>query len=231
MRKQVTFAESQTVPRLLRDEASPSIQMNQSKMALKDVGAVQIPKAMTAAPFLQHSALTPAQKEYLYSIAATYSSAHVRSLITQHYMNVLRRCVRAGGATPDRDGRVVTSEASTENQREKHKLKTQPEVKPTAKQKGKVNTRQSGKSFLPTIPKRPTRPLKTLATKHKKTKNQETMPQTLRRQNPTGARTSLVDEVEEDEDEDESLDDSLSDCLSFLSLGDWDDDDDSFSDL
>lgn len=40
-----------------------------------------------------------------------------------------------------------------------------------------------------------------------------------------------MDEVEEDDDEDESLDDSLSDCLSFLSLGDWDDDDDSFSHL
>lgn len=52
---------------------------------------VQIPKTMTAAPFLKHAALTPAQKEYLYTIAASHSSAHVRDLITQHYMNVLHR--------------------------------------------------------------------------------------------------------------------------------------------
>lgn len=81
----------------------------------------QIPKSMSAAPFLkvgltlwsagvqaewrsetwplstsQHSALTPAQKDYLYSLTASYSSAHVRNLITQHYLNVLHRRVRTG---------------------------------------------------------------------------------------------------------------------------------------
>lgn len=44
----------------------------------------------------QHTALTPAQKEYLYTIAASYSTTHVRNLITQHYLNVLRRCTRTG---------------------------------------------------------------------------------------------------------------------------------------
>uniref|UniRef100_A0A4W6ECW5 Uncharacterized protein n=1 Tax=Lates calcarifer TaxID=8187 RepID=A0A4W6ECW5_LATCA len=89
--------------------------MNELKMACKDSGLkinrapaarkepqlqhltpIQIPKAMTAAPFLKHAALTPGQKEYLYTIAASYSTAHVRNLITQHYMNVLHRCIRAG---------------------------------------------------------------------------------------------------------------------------------------
>lgn len=82
---------------------------------------IQIPKSMTAGPFLkvgltswsadvfrgsgcetwplstpQHTALTPAQKEYLYRLTASYSSARVRNLITQHYMNVLHRCVPTG---------------------------------------------------------------------------------------------------------------------------------------
>ncbi|KAI3368095.1 hypothetical protein L3Q82_026243 [Scortum barcoo] len=119
MRKQVTFAESQTVHRLHRDEPlQRHTGMNESKMASaagvnfnrglkihrptattcepQHVTAVQIPKSMTTAPFLKHAALTPAQKEYLYTIAATHSSAHVRNLITQHYMNVLHRCIRAG---------------------------------------------------------------------------------------------------------------------------------------
>ncbi|KAL7379829.1 hypothetical protein ABVT39_006637 [Epinephelus coioides] len=60
---------------------------------------IQIPKTMSTGPFLQHAALTPAQKDYLYTIAASYSTAHVRNLITQHYMNVLQRCVRAGART------------------------------------------------------------------------------------------------------------------------------------
>ncbi|KAM4541689.1 protein FAM216A [Odontesthes bonariensis] len=67
MRKQVTFAENQMVHILHHDEALP-----------------------------RHAALTPAQREYLYTIAASYSTAHVRSLISQHYMNVLHRSIQAG---------------------------------------------------------------------------------------------------------------------------------------
>ncbi|KAA0719937.1 hypothetical protein E1301_Tti019900 [Triplophysa tibetana] len=49
---------------------------------------------MTDAPFLQHPALTPGQKRFLYSIAEAYSKDHMRQLIWQHYMNVLHRCIR-----------------------------------------------------------------------------------------------------------------------------------------
>uniref|UniRef100_A0A671WGC3 Protein FAM216A n=1 Tax=Sparus aurata TaxID=8175 RepID=A0A671WGC3_SPAAU len=67
-----------------------------SEPQLQHVTTITIPKTMTGAPFLRHSALTPAQKEYLYTIAASSSTTHVRNLITQHYMNVLHRCVCTG---------------------------------------------------------------------------------------------------------------------------------------
>nr|XP_029136217.1 uncharacterized protein LOC114921085 [Labrus bergylta] len=125
MKKQVTFAEGQTVYRLHQDDAfQRSIGMKESRMAarlktqrpnvkrcepqLHDVKTVQIPQTMTAGPFLKHTALTPAQKEYLYTIAASYSTAHVRDLINQHYMNVLHRCIPTGH-DPERDDLVVPS--------------------------------------------------------------------------------------------------------------------------
>ncbi|XP_029317005.1 protein FAM216A [Cottoperca gobio] len=108
MKKQVTFIKSQTTLRLRQDEDLPrSAGTSEAKMdagvnvnnglkihrparcEAQHVTTVEIPKTMTAAPFLKHAALTPAQKEYLYTVAAAYSAAHVRQLITQHYMNVL----------------------------------------------------------------------------------------------------------------------------------------------
>ncbi|XP_051533611.1 protein FAM216A [Myxocyprinus asiaticus] len=60
----------------------------------RDMKTIQIPKTMTAAPFLQHPGLTPGQKRFLYSIAEAYSTDQMRQLICQHYMNVLHRCIR-----------------------------------------------------------------------------------------------------------------------------------------
>ncbi|TKS87212.1 Protein FAM216A [Collichthys lucidus] len=121
MKKQVTFAESRKIRRLYQDDTRTA-ETIETKGALKDAcmnfnsgvkanrhgATIQIPQTMTAAPFLKHAALTPAQKEYLYTIAASYSTAHVRDLITQHYMNVLHRCIPTG-SKPDRDHLDVTS--------------------------------------------------------------------------------------------------------------------------
>ncbi|XP_050934266.1 protein FAM216A isoform X2 [Lates calcarifer] len=173
MKKQVTFAESQTVHRLQQDKAVPRTGMNELKMACKDSGLkinrapaarkepqlqhltpIQIPKAMTAAPFLKHAALTPGQKEYLYTIAASYSTAHVRNLITQHYMNVLHRCIRAG-YSPNRDDLVVTSVTLPENESEKHQSKTQSEISSGEKTQGenKYQDKTSWKILSPKNPK------------------------------------------------------------------------------
>ncbi|XP_069577519.1 protein FAM216A [Brachyistius frenatus] len=249
MKKQVKFAENWKVDRLLHDEAFPRIiGMNQSKMALKDVAVnfdtslkikrppaarkepqlqqlatIQIPKTMTTAPFLKHAALTPAQKEYLYTISASHSPAHVRGLITQHYMNVLHRCIRAGHS-PDRYDLVVTSVSSPEHEREKHQSTTQSEISSTSKQKAKVNAsaRRSRKSFLPNIPNRKVRPFNTSESRQGKIQKRGTTPQTQRRNSPRKARIRLLEE-------EEGPDDSLSECLSCLSMLDWDDD--NFSDL
>ncbi|KAK2827667.1 hypothetical protein Q7C36_018593 [Tachysurus vachellii] len=51
---------------------------------------------MLAAPFLQYSDLTPGQKRYLCSVCKAYSEAHMRKLMQQHYLNVLRRSMRGG---------------------------------------------------------------------------------------------------------------------------------------
>ncbi|KAK1891380.1 Protein FAM216A [Dissostichus eleginoides] len=122
MRKQVSFAESQRNHRLQQDEAlQRSFGMDASKMALKDpnvnlnngvkinrpaiarcdsqqqhVTTIKIPKSLTAGPHLKHAALSPAQRKYLCSVAASHSPARVRQLITQHYINVLHRCIPAG---------------------------------------------------------------------------------------------------------------------------------------
>ncbi|XP_071353758.1 protein FAM216A isoform X2 [Trachinotus anak] len=197
MKKQVTFAESQTVHRLHHDDALPrsvetksdagtnfysGVKINTSPTArtepqLQHLTMIQIPKTMTAAPFLKHTALTPAQKEYLYTVAASCSTAHVRSVITQHYMNVLHRRIQAG-YNRDRDDLVVTS---PENDSEK----SQSQVSSRVKHKGKRNTsaRHPGKSSLPKIPNRQARPSSTSASKHRKMKKRTTTP-TLRRKSP-----------------------------------------------
>ncbi|XP_040916029.1 uncharacterized protein LOC121196898 [Toxotes jaculatrix] len=242
MKKQVTFARSHSVHRLHRDQALPrNTGMNQSKIASKDgdlkinrpsaartepelqhVTVIQIPKSMAAAPFLKHAALTPAQREYLYTIASSYSTAHVRNIITQHYMNVLHRCVRAGYSR-DRDDLSVTSVTSPENEGENRQSKPQSEVSSRAKHKGKINTgvRHPGKSFLPQIPNRQARTSNTSASKHRKMKKR-TSP-TLRRKSQR-VRIRLLEEEEEEEEEEEGLDDFLSESLSSLSVGEWDDD-------
>ncbi|XP_022606392.1 uncharacterized protein LOC111225664 [Seriola dumerili] len=237
MKKQVTFRENRTVHRLHQDEAlQRSVGMNESKLALKDAGAnfnsglkisrteprlqhvtmIEIPKAMTAAPFLKHTALTPAQKEYLYSIAASHSTAHVRNVITQHYMNVLHRRIRAG-YNPERDNIVVTS---PENDSEKHQS-SKTQVSSRAKHKGKINTsaRHPGKSNRQASPSRAS------ASKHKKMKKRTTSP-TLRGRSPRRAGIRLL---EEEEEEEEGLDDSLHECFSSLFMGEWDDN--TFTDL
>nr|XP_033499395.1 protein FAM216A [Epinephelus lanceolatus] len=245
MKKQVTFAESQKIHRLHQEEAlQRRTGMNKSKMAVTDASVnfnsglrmnraaaercepqlqhgttIQIPKTMSTGPFLQHAALTPAQKDYLYTIAASYSTAHVRNLITQHYMNVLQRCVRAG-CSPERDDLVATSVISLgTDASEKHRSK----LPLTVKHKAKINTsaRSSGKSFLPKIPNSQARLSNTSASKQRKMKKRTSSSPSLRRKSPRRARTKLL---EEEEEEDEGLDDSLSECLSSLSVGQWDDD-------
>ncbi|KAM8736934.1 protein FAM216A isoform 1-T2 [Acanthopagrus schlegelii] len=231
MKKQVKFAESQTIHRLHQDEALPR-RNKKSKDALNDanmnsnsglktsrpaavrsepelqhVTTITIPKTMTGAPFLKHSALTPAQKEFLYSIAASSSTTHVRNLITQHYMNVLHRCIRTG------DDTVGTSLPET-NEGEKHRS----EVSSQGKHKEKINTsaKNPGKSFLPKIPNRRARISNTSATKQRSMKKPTTTSPAVRRKR---VRIRLLEEEEE-----EGLTDSLSDCLSSLSVGEWDDD-------
>ncbi|KAG8013093.1 hypothetical protein GBF38_021299 [Nibea albiflora] len=239
MKKQVTFAESRMIHRLYQDDTLPrSAELNETKGALTDTcinfkqpavrcehePTIQIPQTITAAPFLKHAALTPAQKEYLYTIAASYSTTHVRNLITQHYMNVLHRCIPTG-YKPERDRFDGTSATlPTPDEAVKHRL----EVPARPKQDKKINAgaRNHGKSFLPKIPNRRTRLSNTSASKQRKMKKHTTTSPTLKRTSPRRARITLLEDEDEDE---EGLHDSLSDCLSSLSLGEWDDD--TFSDL
>nr|XP_046268355.1 protein FAM216A-like isoform X2 [Scatophagus argus] len=172
---------------------------------LQHVTTVRIPQSVTAAPFLKHAALTPAQKEFLRTIAVSHSSALVRSLITQHYMNVLHRCTRAGdlagtsGASPGTDAG------------HKH----QSEVRE------KINTaaRNPGKSFLPKIPNRPANQS---ASTQRKTKTRATTSASARRKRARRSRIKLLEE--EEEEEEEGPDDSLTECVRSLSVGDWDED-------
>ncbi|XP_059209939.1 protein FAM216A [Centropristis striata] len=250
MKKQVTFAERQTVHRLHQDEAFPrTIGINESQMALKDAAVnvnsglkinrsptascepqhqhgttIQIPKTMTAAPFLKHAALTPAQREYLYTVAASYSGAHVRNLITQHYMNVLHRCIRAGDK-PDGQEIVVSSvNLPGTHKSDKHSS----EVLSPVKNKEKIQ------SYLPKISNRQARISNISATKQRKMKKRTTVTSpTQRGKSPRRARIRLLEEEKktegEEEEEEEEYDDSLSECLSSLSLGEWDDDAFSYS--
>ncbi|XP_073338819.1 protein FAM216A [Pagrus major] len=187
-----------------------------SEPQLQHMTTIKIPKTMTAAPFLKHSALTPAQKEYLYTIAASSSATHVRNLITQHYMNVLHRCIRTG-CNPEGDDTVGTSLPETNDG--KHR----PEVSSRVKHKEKINTsaKNPGKSFLPKIPNRRAGISNTSATKQRSMKKPTTTSPTVRRKSPRRVRIRLL---EEEEQEEEGLNDSLSDCLSSLSVGEWDDD-------
>ncbi|XP_034530225.1 uncharacterized protein LOC117805780 isoform X2 [Notolabrus celidotus] len=149
MKKQVTFSESQTVHRLHQDKAiQRSFGMSEPKT---DVTSIHIPKTMTSAPFLKHSALTPAQKEYLYSIAASYSAAHVRNLINQHYMNVLHRCIRAGN-NPDRED-LVGSPSVNLSGSDKQRSGALSQAKP----KEKTNTGAKNPGESPVIPSRQSR--------------------------------------------------------------------------
>ncbi|XP_051241359.1 protein FAM216A [Dicentrarchus labrax] len=248
MKKQVTFAEKKTVHRRHQDEALPrGSGMNESKMdanvnfnngwkinrspaarceaQLQHLTTIQIPKTITAAPFLKHAALTPAQKEYLYTVAASYSTAHVRNLITQHYMNVLHRCIQTG-YNPERDDLTGTSVTSPDKTDKSNKHRSHiPAAR--AKHKEKINTkgRNPGKSFLPKIPNMRARIPNTSAPTQRNMKKRTLSP-ILRRKSPTRARMRLL---EKEEEEEEGLDDSLSECLSSLSLGEWNDD--TFSDL
>ncbi|KAG7219903.1 hypothetical protein INR49_018762 [Caranx melampygus] len=86
MKKQVTFTESLTIDRLHGHKAAPRrvrreesvLDVNRSATAeVEHVTVIEIPKTMTGAPFLKHAALTPGQREYLYTIAASYSTAHL----------------------------------------------------------------------------------------------------------------------------------------------------------
>ncbi|XP_047466589.1 protein FAM216A [Mugil cephalus] len=244
MKKQVTFAENLRLHRL-HDEALP--RMNRFKTAaLKDVGVninrptaarrqpqlMQIPKTLTTGPFLKHTALTPAQKEFLYSVAASSSPAHVRDLITQHYMSILHRRTRAGYSPDTDDLDAAAAAATSENMRDKRQIKKQQsDASFRLKHKEKTNAaaRRSGKSFLPNITHRENRRSNAAASKHGKPQKRETTASTLRRESPrvlqTGARVMMVMEEEEEEE----VDDSLSDCLSSLSVEESDAD--AFSDL
>ncbi|XP_028995025.1 protein FAM216A isoform X2 [Betta splendens] len=160
----------------------------------------------TAGPFRKHAAPTPAQRQYLCTIAASYSPAHVRKLLAQHYVSILNRSIRTGIIT-DRDNLVVAS------QEENHLSKSQSEVLSAGKQKGKTksNTKHSKKIFLPKIP------LSNSVPKKKKTKKHTTAsPKTK----PT-PRARIRRAMEEKEEE--GLNGSLTECLSSLSVGGWTD--------
>ncbi|XP_039897406.1 protein FAM216A isoform X2 [Simochromis diagramma] len=115
-----------------------------SRPADQRLTAIQIPTSVTTASFLKHTALTPAQRKYLYSIAASYSTEHVRRLVTQHYMNVQHRCIRAD-YNHKRGILFEASVASPENDREYHLSKTQSEVSSGSKNKSKTSAKHSRK--------------------------------------------------------------------------------------
>ncbi|XP_063764544.1 protein FAM216A-like [Eleginops maclovinus] len=234
MRKQVSFADSQRSHRLHQDEAlQSSIGMDASNIALNDAGVnlnyslkinppaatcdsqhqrettITIPKSLTAGPHLKHAALSPAQRKYLYSVAASYSPAHVRQLITRHYMNVLHRCIPADGS------HVVSSVAE---ERDRHPS----EVHLSAKHRKKIKSgaRNSGKPCLAKTSNRKARLSKTTATKPTKTKKRKTKPPKLTRKSPGRARIRLL----EKDKEEEGPDDFLSECFSSLSMEGWEDD-------
>ncbi|KAM8834284.1 protein FAM216A [Synchiropus picturatus] len=165
MKKQVTFAQHQKAQKSHYIDGLPSINqksdsrtgfsneanINQLLTSCEAKGhttVIRIPKMITAAPFLQHTTLTPAQREYLYAIAASNRPAHVRKLITQHYMNVLHRCVPSGN-----------------NRVENHQNGTSPHLdaghhsvhlEDNFRSKKRTGFQSTSKYSLPRIPHRPT---------------------------------------------------------------------------
>ncbi|XP_055015260.1 uncharacterized protein LOC129410648 [Boleophthalmus pectinirostris] len=216
---------------------------------------VHIPRGMAMAPFLKHSGLTPAQREYLYSVAATYSGDRVRDIITTHYMNILHRCIRAGHTVEKVYSLApVTLPQMVEPPQTEVESNPNTQNKPTSsKQKGKTSiaAKNYGKTILPKINKRQPR-LKTPVSKQRK---KQTTPPKLKKKSPSvSTRVLSPDEDDEDEDwlkdwldddeeeeekekerrggreeeeeEEQSLKECLSDGLSSLSLTDWDSDSD-----
>uniref|UniRef100_A0A8C2A4C9 Protein FAM216A n=1 Tax=Cyprinus carpio TaxID=7962 RepID=A0A8C2A4C9_CYPCA len=101
---------------------------------------IHIPKTMAAAPFLQHPGLTPGQKRFLYNIAEAYSKEHMRQLISQHYMNVLHRCIRT---VPDANVNLnVKLQMSTYTPQVEHTTNSQS----TSTSKTKASGRRSSTS-------------------------------------------------------------------------------------
>ncbi|KAK2826758.1 hypothetical protein Q5P01_020972 [Channa striata] len=181
----------------------------------QDETTTQVPKTRTAGPFSTHTALTPAQRGYLRTIAASYSSTRVRHLITQHYINVLRRCKPAVflGYSPDRKDVAVTSH---ESEKGKDPSTSLPQVSSRAKHKGRknTNTRRPEKSFLPNIPNGQKRFSNTSPSKQIKRKKRKTSSPKVK----TRFRNRLLKEEDE-----EGQTNSLSQCLSSLSVGEHDD--------
>ncbi|XP_034051531.1 uncharacterized protein LOC117532321 isoform X2 [Thalassophryne amazonica] len=178
MKKQVMLPERQRVRRLHQDDAlqrqtgindsraggslnfhnglkSAKLPAVRSDPQLQSLRTIHIPKTVTTATSLKHTELTPAQREYLCTIAATYSTAHVRDLISQHYMNVLHGCIRTD-YIPEKSHFAVTPTTSPENGKcDEH----QSSLTSRRKQKWKTatNQRKTEKSFLPKIPNRQNR--------------------------------------------------------------------------
>ncbi|KAM3595607.1 uncharacterized protein V6R79_026149 [Siganus canaliculatus] len=234
MKKQVTFAESGTVHALRQDAALHRKHESNAEMKSRGLNIrrrldvkheplhrhtsqIHIPKTMTLAPFLKHTALTPAQREYLYAVAASCSAAHVRNLISQHYVNVLHRRVRT-----EFDAEEEEEEDDAVFPAARHCDKLQSE----AKHKHKINTkaRNPGKSFPPKTHSRRVRFSNTFSSKQGKVKKRRTSPR-LRRKSPKRSRVQLLEDEDENEDEDEEgRGASLSESLSSLSVADWEDD-------
>lgn len=180
---------------------------------------MHIPRSMATAPFLKHSGLTPAQREYLYSVASSQSGERVRDIITTHYMNIVHRCIRAGH-TVEKDYiyPVILQETVEPSQTE---VVSKP---PPPKQRGRAGAaaRNYGRTALPKINRRQPRRLKTPVTKQRK---KLVTPPKLKKKKPSVSLPVLSPDEDDDDDDDDilSFKDSLSDGLSSLSLTDWDD--------
>ncbi|XP_029900634.1 protein FAM216A-like [Myripristis murdjan] len=230
MKKQVTFAENQNMHRAHHREAlqrcettymsKTELPASRHEPKLQGVVTVHIPKTVTAGPFLKHAELSPAQREFLYTVAASCSGERVRSLITRHYLNVLHRSAAAGFGV-DRDDVFVIPDVQTgeeHDEREKHDSELPNWTKQT-----NSGAKNPGKSLLPKIPTGQIRSNTTSTPKIKKSKKHTTRVPSLKR-SPPRWRTKLLEEEEEDEP-----DESMSECMSSLSMGD--DDNDTLTDL
>ncbi|KAF3700766.1 Protein FAM216A [Channa argus] len=180
----------------------------------------QTAKTTTAGPLLMHAALTPAQRRYLCTIAASYGPTRVRHLITQHYINVLHRW-KCTGHSSDRDEVTVMAVTPHESESGKGQSLSQSEVPSRAKHKERKNTNSQppGKSFLPNIPDREKRFSRTLASKPRKMKMHKTTSPKIKR-SPRRFKNRLL--KEEEDEEEEGKGNSLSQYLSSLSVGEQD---------